>query len=243
MTGKARKIGTTLRRRIPDLPRVDGVLLTTGAASKVRALEGEVVRGVSFHTFRTWRGAVGANAPRALSSHQIRALGRSLEPRSVVALDGALKRVAGYTRLELRTPPDMRFHRIYKGTHASRQDRVVLHLYDLSANDDSKAEERAQREWKSLHRLQRHGWAPRIVDSFQDVPGYTEEIKFFTVADPAAPSIEERSADVSWDTDARVSFARSTVQALAELHAAGGGGNGIRFGIAVAGFSLAFISR
>ena len=224
VTGKARKIGTTLRKRIPELPRVEGVFLTTEGASKVRALEGEVVRGVPFHTFRTWRGAAGVDAPKALSSHQIEMLGRSLEPRSAVALDGTLKRLAGYTQLELRTPPDKRFHRIYKGTHASRQDRVVLHLYDLSADDSPKVEERAEREWKSLHRLQQRGWAPRIVDSFQDVPGYTEEIKFFTVAGPAAPSVEERSTDVSWDTGARVSFARSTVQALRELHEAGSGG-------------------
>ena len=146
-----------------------------------------------------------------------------MEPRSAIALDGALRRVAGYTRLELQTPPDEPFHRIYKGAHASRQDRVVLHLYDLSANDDPKAEERAEREWKSLHRLQQHGWAPRIVDSFQDVPGYSGEIKFFTVADPAAPSIEARKLDSSWDAETRVNFARSTVQALAELHAAGEG--------------------
>ena len=220
VTAKARKVGTTLRKRIPDLPRVDGVFLTTGAASKVRALEGEMVRGVPFHTFKTWRGAAGVNAPRVLSSHQISTLGRSLEPRSAIALDGALRRVVGYTRLELRTLPDERFHRVYKGTHASRQDRVVLHLYDLSANDDPRAEEKAQREWKSLQRLQQHRWVPRIVDSFQDVPGYTDEIKFFTVADPAAPSVEERKADTSWDTEARMNFARSTVQALAELHAA-----------------------
>ena len=225
VTHKARKIGTTLRKQIPDLPRVDGVFLVTEAASKVRALEAEVVRGVPFHTFKTWRGAVGLGMPGALPSHQIRTLGRGLVPRNVVAPDGVLKRLAGYTRLELRTLPDERFHRIYQGTHASRQDRVILHLYDLSASDDSKVEERAQREWKSLHRLQRYSWAPRIVDSFQDVPGYSEEIKFFTVADPAAPSVEERKADTSWDTEARVRFARSTVQALAELHAAGAGGD------------------
>ena len=225
VTNKARKIGTTLRRQIPNLPRVDGAFLVTETAAKVKGLEGrESVRGVSFHTFQTWHGAVGFNSPNVLSLHQVRELGRSLQPRSAVALDGALKRLAGYTRLEIRAPADERFHRIYKATHASRQDRVVLHLYDLSASDDSKAAERAEREWKSLHRLQQHGWAPRIVDSFQDAPGYVDEIKFFTVADPAAPSIKERAADDSWNTNTRLSFARHTVRALGELHEAGAGG-------------------
>ena len=226
VTNKARKIGTTLRRRVPNLPRVDGAFLVTETATKVKELEGrEPVRGVSFHTFKTWCGALGLDSPKVLSLQQIRALGRSLEPRSTVALDGTLKRLAGYTRLELRTPPDERFHRIYRATHASRQDRVLLHLYDLSASDGSKAGERAEREWKSLHRLQRHGWAPRIVDSFQDAPGYTDEIKFFTVADPAAPTIEERAADESWDTNARLSFARGAVRALVEFHEAGTDGD------------------
>ena len=83
-----------------------------------------------------------------------------------------------------------------------------------------RAEEKAEREWKSLQRLQQHVWAPRIVDSFQDAPGYPGEIKFFTLADPAAPSIEERAADTSWDTNARLTFARGAVRALGELHQA-----------------------
>ena len=224
VTNKARKIGTTLRKRVAELGRVDGVFLVTEIASKVGALEGrEAVRGVSFHTFKTWRDAVGLNSPNVLLSQQIRTLSRALEPRSAVALDGELKRLAGYTRLEIQTPPDERFHRIYKAAHASRQDRVVLHVYDRSASDDSKTEERAQREWRSLHRLQQRGWAPRIVDSFQDAAGYAGEIAFFTVADPAAPNIAERVADVLWDTKARLVFARKAVRSLGDLHESGTG--------------------
>ena len=225
LTNKARRIGTTLRHQLGDLPRVDGVFLVTETASKVGALEDrEPVRGVPFHTFKTWHGAVGFYSRTVLSSQQIKMLGAALEPRSTVAIDGTLKRMAGYARLDLRTPPGQRFHRIYKATHTSRQDRVILHLYDLSAGDDSRVEEKAKREWKSLHRLQQYGWAPRIVDSFQDAPGYPGEIKFFTVADSAAPSVEERAADSSWDTTARLTFARDAVRALADLHGAGTGG-------------------
>ena len=224
VTGKARKIGTTLRRLVSGLPHVDGVILVTETAPRVRGLEGrEPVRGVAFHTFNTWRGAAGFDAPNVLTVQQVRELGRFLQPRNAVAPDGALKRLAGYTRLQLRTPPDERFHRIYSATHASRQDRVMLHLYDLSANDTPKAAEKAEREWKSLQRLQQHGWAPRIVDSFQDAPGYTDEVKFFTVADPAAPSIEERAADDAWDSSARLSFARNALSALRDHHESGAG--------------------
>ena len=222
VTNKARKIGTTLRRRVANLGRVDGAFLVTEEpASKVRRLEGKLVRGVPFHTFRTWRDAVGVDAPGSLSSRQIETLARALAPRSGVAMDGALQRLAGHVRLKLRTPPDERFHRIYEAVHASRQDRVLLHLYDLSASDEPNAETRARREFDALLRLRLHAWAPGIIESFQDVSGYVGELKFFTVADPAAPSLKERACDDSWDTTARLGFARDTVRALEGLHDAG----------------------
>ena len=222
VTNKARKIGTTLRKKAPSLGRVDGAFLVTEASAKVSRLQGRPpVRGVPFHTLKTWRDAVGLDSPRSLSPQEIRMLARALAPKSAVAVDGTLKRLAGYTRLELQTPPDERFHRVYRGTHATRQDRVVLHLYDLSASDDPKAEPRARREFDALLRLQLHGWAPRILDSYQDAPGYEGEITFFTLADPAAPCIEERASDDEWDTTTRLDFARSAVRALGELHQAG----------------------
>ena len=218
VTNKARKIGTTLRRKVANLGRVDGAFLVTEEPiSKVKRLEGKLVRGVPFHTFRTWRDAVGVDAPGSLSSRQIETLARALAPRSGVATDG-VKRLAGHVRLKLQTPSDERFHRIYQGVHASRQDRVLLHLYDLSASDEPNAETRARREFDALLRLRLHAWAPGIIESFQDVPGYVGELKFFTVADPAAPSLEERACDDSWDTTARLGFARDTVRALGELH-------------------------
>ena len=222
VTNKARKIGTTLRRKVANLGRVDGAFLVTEEpVSKVKRLEGQLVRGVPFHTFRTWRDAVGVDAPGSLSSRQIETLARAPAPRSGVATDGALKRLAGHVRLKLQTPSDERFHRIYQGVHASRQDRVLLHLYDLSASDEPNAETRARREFDALLRLRLHAWAPGIIESFQDVPGYVGELKFFTVADPAAPSLDERACDDSWDTTARLGFARDTVRALGELHDAG----------------------
>ena len=223
VTAKAKKVGTMLRAKMEHLPHVAGVFLVTEVPSKVERLPDEIVRGVRFHTFKTWQGAVGADSSEVLTPQQIRTAASLLEPRSAVALDGELRRLGGYARLELQTDPADRFHRIYRGTHATRQDRVVLHLYDLSdlsAGDDSNAEHRARREFEVLHRLQQYSWAPRIVDSFQDAPGYLEEMKFFTVADPAAPSIVERAEDDSWTSQARVSFARDAVRAVRELHAA-----------------------
>ena len=48
-------------------------------------------------------------------------------------------------------------------------------------------------------------------------------VAFFTMADPAAPGVIERVEDAEWDSTARVSFARSAVRAVQELHAASDG--------------------
>ncbi len=138
-------------------------------------------------------------------------------------MDGVLplRRLAGYVNLELQTAEEERFRRIYRGTHASRKDRVFLHLYDLSADMARSAEEVARHEHDALHiHLSRFGWAPRVLDSLQDVPGHTGEMKFFTVVDPGVPSIEERSRDDSWVAAERIDFARQAICAVQELHEA-----------------------
>ena len=225
VTMKARKIGTTLRAKLEGLPHVAGVFLATETAAKAEGLAGQRERGVPFCTLKMWREAVGVDGPAVLSADQIRMAARLLEPRSGMAVAGELRRLAGYARLELQTPADERFHRIYRATHASRQERVLLHLYDLSdpsATDGSNVEARARREFEALHRLQRYAWAPRIVDSFQEAPGYPGEMAFFSVADPAAPCLAERADDDTWDSPARVIFSRGAVRAVQELHAVGG---------------------
>ena len=194
------------------------MILLTRESPGVRELAGRVVRGVRFCTLKEWREAIDFDAATVLRLQQVARLGRLLEPRSAVALDGSLRRFAGYVNLERRTPPTDRFHRAYQGVHATRHDKVILHLYDLSASDDAHAETRATREFETLHRLQLHAWAPRVLDSWQPAPGYAGEMHFFTVTDPLAPSVKKRAADRSWDIPARLAFARAALGALGELH-------------------------
>ena len=218
VTNKARKIGTTARKSVPDLGRVDGVILLTRESPGVRELAGRVVRGVRFCTLKEWREAVDFDKAPVLRPQQVARLGGLLEPKSAVALDGSLRRFAGYVNLERRTPPTERFHRVYRGVHATRHDKVLLHLYDLSASDEAHAETRAKREFETLHRLQLHAWAPRVLDSWQPAPGYAGEMHFFSVTDPLAPSVDKRASDAKWDTPSRLAFARAALGALGELH-------------------------
>jgi serine/threonine protein kinase len=122
----------------------------------------------------------------------------------------------------LQTPKDERFHRVFRASHPTRRDKVILHLYDLSALDDAKAEVLARREADVLQRLQLYPWSPRILDSFQDAPGFAGEMCFFTIADPTAPTLKERASDDEWHPFARAMFAREAIRSLAQFHNAGG---------------------
>ena len=218
VAAKARKIGTTLRKIEPSLPRVDPVFLLTQEPSKVKRLAEKTVKGVRFFALNEWKDAIDIESLSFMSVQQVKILAGALEPKSSVAIDGSLRRLAGYVNLELNTVKEERFHRIYKGSHSARQDRVILHLYDLSAIDGSNAEEKAKREFEALRQLQLYRWAPRIMDSFQEAPGYSGEMFFFTLVDPAAPSIKVRAEDDSWKIDARLDFSRKVIVALKELH-------------------------
>ena len=93
-----------------------------------------------------------------------------LEPRTKIQLTGSLRRLAAIGNMELVTAPEERFHRIYKGRHVIHRDRVIVHLYDLSASDSADAVRLASREFEILQRLQKEPWSPRLMDSFQEGP-------------------------------------------------------------------------
>ncbi len=95
-----------------------------------------------------------------------------------VALNGELRAFAGLINLERLTDPADAFHRSYRGQHPTRRDRVILHLYDLSASADKQALELARREFETLQRWQKSPFVPSLLDSFQDVDGYPGELYF-----------------------------------------------------------------
>ena len=220
---KARKVGTTLRRLVPALPNVEGVVLLTRPTSEMTKFKGrDRIRGVRFCPLKQWRNAVGADESPVLTPAEVRKLARSLAPPHAVASGDSVRRLAGYANLELVETHRGGFHRIYRGIHSVTRDRAILHLYDMSAGPDRKAEREARWLHDSLRGLQQYGWAPRILDSFQDVSSHAGEMSFFTVLDLDAPSLSEKRQDPSWDTQARLGFARSAVQAVRELHQTSG---------------------
>ena len=217
---KAHRVDATLRRRIPTLPRVAGVVLLTRPARETTRFTGrdKIRTAVRFLSLKDWREAVGASGPRVFAAGQVARIARSLTTERGVADEGAVRRLAGYVNLELLETRRNGFHRIYRGVRSVSRDRAILHLFDMSAGSVKGAEAEARRHHDSLSRLQRYSWAPRILDPLQDVPGHPGEMSFYTVVELDAPCLAARVEDPSWDLSARLLFAKSVVQAVKELH-------------------------
>ena len=150
VTAKARKIGTTLRRKVADVGFVDGVFLVTQATTKVNQIDGEEVRGVTFQTIKSWRQVLGLERHATLTDQQVQLLGQTLWPKASVALGGTLRAFAGYTALALLSPPKSRFHRTYRGVHAfqatkRRHSSSLRHVRQRRAKPGSQSAPRVRR--------------------------------------------------------------------------------------------------
>lgn len=229
LKGKRLIVDGMLQRRF-RINRVEILFLVTDNSENDDLLRNFQVGGVMFYTLKTWRDALELSKKAGLLlPNQVKDLGDMLKSEiGIPTIDGEMKQFGTYVDLRLLTPEDERFHRIYRGTLSTQRDvSVFLHLYDMSATNLPNPENRAKREWEALHELgqrRRYPWVPDIRDSFQEAPEYAGEMWFFTVIDPVAPSVRERADDDTWDTKARLAFAKEAVTALMELHKAGEGG-------------------
>ena len=214
---KAKRVAGRLRTRF-DPGFVAGKLLLTKGDSRFPSDRRPRPRGVPVFGLPDWKDLLDIGGGQRLTPEQVDLAARLLEPRVKLALNGELRSFAGLINLERLSPPADAFHRIYRGQHPTRRDRVILHLYDLSASDDKDALTRARREFDSIQHWQKARFIPSLLDSFQDADGYPGELYFFSLVDPAAPSLAERATDPGWDLLARLDYARAACEALQEFH-------------------------
>lgn len=215
LVNKVRKVAGKVKAIVPDVGFVPGVLLLT-KEPKALAKDELTVRGVRVLSLPDWQLLLGEG--RAVPADAVDPICQALSPLSRVAMQGDLRRLGMIVDLELLSDPSDRFHRVYRGRHSVQQDRVFLHLYDLSASTAANAREVAAREFTVVQRLQKSRWLPRIVDSFQEAPGYPGELFYFSMATDEAPSLEKISASRAWSLEERIRFAERALGALLELH-------------------------
>ena len=218
LTTKAKRVGTELRKLLRRVGRVDGAILLTPPPGRVAGVTGKLVNGVGVYSLKEWKNAVGLSSSRVLTASDVRRLGRHLAPEEVrLAVENALS-LPGIERLKNLPSADSPFHRVFSGVRSRSNEPVVIHLYDLSA-EERNAEVRARRECETLRLLGKAPWAPSLVDTYQPLRNYDGELYFFTMIDPSVPSIGERMDDPGWTVKERLHFSRSAIQALQDLHA------------------------
>ncbi|MEK7674387.1 MAG: protein kinase, partial [Verrucomicrobiota bacterium] len=102
--------------------------------------------------------------------------------------------------------------------HQRTKERVVLHLYDLSASEGKNPERQAERESRALQMLQTTRFVPRVRDTLRELLEFPGELFYFTLIDPGAPNLTARAADATWATTDRIEFAANSCMALHEIH-------------------------
>ena len=70
----------------------------------------------------------------------------------------------------------------------------------------------------TIQRWQKSPFVPSLLDSFQEADGYPGELYFYSLVDPAAPSLWERRNDSGWTLPARLGYARAACEALRHFH-------------------------
>jgi hypothetical protein len=218
ITQKARRIGTKLRSKRPELGFVSPKILFTKEPKTLRPETEEPFRGVRLYALADWRSLIDLDSLGRLPDSAIDQLCDDIVPRSRAVLSGDLRRLGRIADMTMLSGPDDRFQRIYRGRSVINQERLVVHVYDLSASDHPNPEHLARTEFEVVQRLQKSPWLPGLVDSFQEVPNYPGELFFFSVADSDAPSVRTRAADPNWLLEPRIEFARQCLIALEQLH-------------------------
>ena len=217
INAKSKRVAGKLRQRF-DPGFVTPCLLLTRGEVRFEANKRPQPHGVAVFGLAEWQELLAVGSAERLNPEQVDLAAKVLEPSVKVALSGDLRAFAGLINLERLSDKTDAFHRVYRGQHPTRRDRVILHLYDLSASNDKQAKQYAQREFDTIQRWQKSPYVPSLLDSFQEAEGYPGELYFFSLVDPGAPSLQQRRGDRAWDIPARLAYARAALSVLAQFH-------------------------
>lgn len=216
LTAKAKRLSGRVKRALTNSPKVTQAFLLTREPAGPNLPN--TIRGVPVWTLRELAKILRELPKGVLNESQVKLLAGSLEPAAKVQLDGKMRRIASYHNLELQTPNAQAFHRIYKGAHQRTKERVILHLYDLSASEEKNPERQAERESRALQMLQTTRFVPRVRDTLRELPEFPGELSYFTLIDPGAPNLAARAADPAWTFADRIEYSANSCRALHEIH-------------------------
>lgn len=214
---KAKIVSGSVKRLDPN-QWVSGVMLLTKATGKMLGIRS---RYAKVYSQTDWREALAVDASGGMDAVTINAMARELGGPLATMAHGTLRRFGALVNLELISPREDAFHRVYKGVHQTKREKRIVHSYDLSASTHKNPLRLAEREWAAMQELAKYPFVPIIVDSFQAVANYAGEIYFFSLVAPDAPTLAERRTDEHWLLADRLKFALRCAEALATMHDGG----------------------
>lgn len=213
---KAKKIKSILKNYAIDPGFISGKFLLTNVDTSIAG--SKKIRGIPLYSLKDIEHLIDLESPKIFNEAEVIKICSILEPKTKLALTGDIRKFENIVNLELISPKEERFHRVYRGLHLLTRDKVILHIFDLSASKEKNAVEIARREFDVIHKLQKSPYLPRIMDSFQESKSYPGEIYFYSLVEPLAPSLEEIAKEKTIDYKERIRIAITCLKALDELH-------------------------
>jgi serine/threonine protein kinase len=222
---KAQRKAQLLKTRLKSIPAVKNLFipakfLFTGAEREryAGALTTPQLLGIPAYGMVEWQELLELRGQSALDEGEINAIVSSLSDAIPRASHPRMNTFADYRECELIGHGELSWRRTYRARKLGTGDRVVLHLYDLSASTEPEARNVARREYEALRCLQKLDCVPSLMESFQPVPGFDGEMYYFSYSDPLATPFAKKIKDVAWVQNYLVSFARSCVEQLSRIH-------------------------
>ena len=215
---KAKRVAGKLRQGGRDSGFVSARMLLTGGGVGVSGGQRQLIRGVPVFGLSEWKELIDISGGAVFTRQQSEEAARLIEPHSKPALTGQLRQFGGLINLERISPTTASFHRVYRGEHPSRRDKVVLHLFDLSASSEKQPKDLARREFDVIQQWQKSPFVPSLLDSFQEAEQYPGELFYFSLVDSDAPTLMKRSDDKEWSYDDRIRYAQDALRALHGFH-------------------------
>ena len=226
LNDKAKRLKGRVAKQSPfDIGFVEGKLLLTKTEGDT-FLEGNIrkrVRGIDIFGLTEWKDLLEVYRQPALTNEQVSAISRMLQPQVHDVAHGHLRTFENFFDLERVEGPYDDFHRVFRARRKPSRDKVLLHIYDLSASSEKNPLEVARREFDILQRLQKSRWLPSLMDSFQEAKNYPGELYLFSYVDTEAPTVAVRAEDTEWSLASRIYMAQRCMEALDEIHRQGQG--------------------
>lgn len=219
---KTKRIAGKMKGRLPfDFGFVTPKFLLTRNEKEKYAInlhERRNIKDIKLYGLSEWRELLELSRQPLLDAGQCEKICKLLMPNTTFELKEEIRTFADFVEMKLISHDEHWFHRVYSARRRPARDKVIVHLYDLSAPKVRNPKELAEREFQVYQKFQKSSWIPSLYDSFHEANEYPGEIYYFSHIETDAVSLSVRDQDALWSLQSRLYTALQCFRALKELH-------------------------